>query len=96
MYIIKITILGTKVINRILVLKALTTRDLDNSGNIYITSQKSPSLSNGSWSYYHKEIVKIPFYARNDQSQWENVNLSAFGGLDISGEHSEVEKYPNH
>lgn len=73
------------------VLNSVQGYDLDNSGNIYITSQKSPSLSNGSWSYYHKEIVKIPFYARNDQSQWENVNLSAFGGLDISGEHSEVE-----
>lgn len=73
------------------VLNSVQGYDLDNSGNIYITSQKSPSLSNGSWSYYHKEIVKIPFYARNDQSQWENVNLSAFGGLDISDEHSEVE-----
>ncbi|WP_311135401.1 hypothetical protein [Lactobacillus helveticus] len=42
-----------------------------------MTSQKSPSLSGGAWTYHHKEIVKIPFYARNDQSQWERVHLVA-------------------
>lgn len=73
------------------VLNSVQGYDLDNFGNIYITSQASPSLSDGAWTTHHKEILKIPFYARNDQSQWENVNLSAFRGLDISGEHTEVE-----
>ena len=68
--------------------------DLDNSGNIYISSQLHPTLkSNGSWTVHHKQIVKIPYYAQSEysESQWSSVNLSAFGGLDISGEHSEVE-----
>lgn len=68
--------------------------DLDNDENIYISSQIHPSFkSNGTWSVHHKQIVKIPYYAQNKDSefQWEKVNLSAFGGLDISGKHSEVE-----
>lgn len=68
--------------------------DLDNDGNIYISSQLSPKLSGGSWSVHHKQIVKIPYYARNEaseESEWQSVNLSKFGGLDIAGEHSEVE-----
>ncbi|CDI66358.1 Bacteriocin helveticin-J [Lactobacillus helveticus CIRM-BIA 101] len=67
--------------------------DLDNNGNIYISSQHYPSLKNGHWSVHHKQIVKIPYYAQSEdaESQWSSVNLSAFGGLDISGKHSEVE-----
>ncbi|WP_217271859.1 helveticin J family class III bacteriocin, partial [Lactobacillus helveticus] len=60
--------------------------DLDNNGNIYISSQHYPSLKNGHWSVHHKQIVKIPYYAQSEdaESQWSSVNLSAFGGLDIS------------
>lgn len=68
--------------------------DLDNNGNIYISSQIHPSLnSNGTWSVHHKQIVKIPYYAQSKdlEYEWSTVNLSAFGGLDISGKHSEVE-----
>lgn len=67
--------------------------DLDNNGNIYISSQQAPSLNGSKWSVHHKEIVKIPYYARSEaaESQWVKVNLSDFGGLDISGKHSEVE-----
>lgn len=65
--------------------------DLDNDGNIYISSQLHPSLNGGSWTTHHKQIFKIPYYAHYDQSQWSAVNLSAFKGLDISGHHSEVE-----
>lgn len=67
--------------------------DIDNNGSIYISSQHYPSLKDGHWTVYHKQIVKIPYYAQNKDSefQWEKVNLSAFGGLDISVKHSEVE-----
>ena len=66
--------------------------DLDDAGNIYVTSQKSPSLgSNGKWTTHHKEIVKIPANHRTDSNYWDHVNLSAWGGIDISGKHSEVE-----
>src|SRR5699024_9659932 len=66
--------------------------DLDNDGNIYISSQKSPDFD-GSYHAYHKQIVKIPWNGRSEtkENQWESVNLSAFGGLDISKKHSEVE-----
>lgn len=66
--------------------------DLDNDGNIYISSQKAPDFD-GSYHAYHKQIVKIPWNGRSEtkEDQWESVNLSAFGGLDISKKHSEVE-----
>lgn len=66
--------------------------DLDDAGNIYVTSQKSPLLgSDGKWITHHKEIVKIPANHRTDTSNWGHVNLSAWRGIDISGKHSEVE-----
>src|SRR5699024_6475280 len=34
--------------------------DLDNDGNIYISSQKAPDFD-GSYHAYHKQIVKIPW-----------------------------------
>lgn len=66
--------------------------DLDNDGNIYISSQKAPDFDD-SYHAYHKQIVKIPWNGRSEtkEDQWESVNLSAFGGLDISKKHSEVE-----
>lgn len=66
--------------------------DLDNDGNIYISSQKAPDFD-GSYHAYHKQIVKSPWNGRSEtkEDQWESVNLSAFGGLDISKKHSEVE-----
>lgn len=66
--------------------------DLDNDGNIYISSQKAPDFD-GSYYAHHKQTVKIPYYARSKESedQWRAVNLSEFGGLDIPGKHSEVE-----
>lgn len=66
--------------------------DLDNDGNIYISSQKAPDFD-GSYYAHHKQIVKIPYYARSKESedQWRAVNLSEFGDLDIPGKHSEVE-----
>ncbi|WP_279034170.1 helveticin J family class III bacteriocin [Lactobacillus intestinalis] len=65
--------------------------DLDEKGNIYISSQLHPSLKKGIWTSHHKQLIKIPSYAQNDESQWESVNLSGFKGLDIPGYHSEVE-----
>lgn len=65
--------------------------DLDETGNIYISSQQAPELKEGSWTTHHKQIIKIPTYARTDPSQWDYINLSAWGGLDVSGEHTEVE-----
>ncbi|MDF7639972.1 helveticin J family class III bacteriocin [Lactobacillus sp. ESL0791] len=65
--------------------------DLDDNSNIYISSQKKPDFNNGIYQAHHKQIIKIPYYARSDQSKWLSINLSSFGGLDISGKHSEVE-----
>lgn len=62
--------------------------DLDNAGNIYITSQHKPNMEDH--KYYPKMIKKIPYYAHEETSQWEEVGLSA---VNISGKgmHSEVE-----
>lgn len=67
--------------------------DLDNEGNIYISSQQSPTINKdtGKFTSHHKQIVIIPNYAYNDTNQWRSVNLSAFGKLDIPGKHSELE-----
>ncbi|BDR61078.1 helveticin J family class III bacteriocin [Lactobacillus xylocopicola] len=67
--------------------------DLDDLGNIYITSQKAPVFDEktGKYTAHHKEIIKIPWNFRTDTSNWGNVNLSAWKGIDISGKHSEVE-----
>lgn len=67
--------------------------DLDNSGNIYISSQLKPDYNPGdkTWTTHHKQIVKIPKAYRTKPEQWTSVNLSDWGKLDIKGEHSEVE-----
>lgn len=65
--------------------------DIDDDGNIYISSQKYPTYD-GTYRVHHKQIVKIPYYARNDQSQWVTVNLSNNPGpIDIPGKHTELE-----
>ncbi|WP_277612423.1 helveticin J family class III bacteriocin [Lactobacillus agrestimuris] len=76
---------------KIIFINSIQGFDLDNDGNIYISSQLRPSLNVRGWTTHHKQIVKIPYYAHYDQSQWSAVNLSAFKKLDISGHHSEVE-----
>ncbi|MBP2058939.1 hypothetical protein J2Z60_002130 [Lactobacillus colini] len=78
------------------VLNSIQGFDIDNSGNIYISSQLSPKYDSKSkkWSVHHKQIVKIPFYARNEaaeDSQWQTVNLSKLKIVDLTGKHSEVE-----
>lgn len=73
------------------VLNSVQGYDLDDAGNIYISSQLAPDFKNGKYTAHHKQIVKIPTYARENVSQWETVNLSANGKLDISGEHTELE-----
>lgn len=66
--------------------------DLDEYGNIYISSQLTPTYDKV-WTTHHKKIIKIPAGARSEsaESQWQEVDLSKFKGLDISGKHSEVE-----
>ncbi|KJY54717.1 Uncharacterized protein JF73_17270 (plasmid) [Lactobacillus helsingborgensis] len=77
--------------------------DLDNDGNIYITSQKSPFYDKvkKKFTTYHKQIIKIPSRSENgeklseeeraDMSNWFAVNLSKWKKIDIAGKHSEVE-----
>lgn len=70
--------------------------DIDNNGNIYISCQPSPSTVKGKYTRHHKQIIKIPYYAHEDQEQWTSVNLSKFaqnnpGSLDIPSYNSEVE-----
>lgn len=65
---------------------------IDNKGNIYVTSQKSPTINDaGKWVTHHKQIVKIPYNSRTSTNTWRSVNLSDWGGIDLSGKHSEVE-----
>ncbi|MGQ5709596.1 helveticin J family class III bacteriocin [Lactobacillus sp. PSON] len=77
------------------VLNSVQGYDLDNYGNIYVTSQKSPDIDKrtGKFEAHHKQILKIPAYARNDSSRWSTLDLSAAGVIDIKGKglHSEVE-----
>lgn len=80
------------------ILNSIQGFDIDNSGNIYISSQQAPKMTNkktGSYANgtYHKQVVIIPYDARSDEAeaQWTSLNLSAWGGLDISGHHTEVE-----
>lgn len=70
--------------------------DLDNAGNIYISSQLAPDFDSdtGKYSAHHKQIVKIPTYARTSISNWFTVDLSANAGpIDIHGQgmHTELE-----
>ena len=67
--------------------------DLDNEGNIYLSSQRAPQLSDGKWKLHHKQIIKIPHDARSEslESNWQAVNLSKISKLDLAGKHSELE-----
>ncbi|GHV98367.1 bacteriocin [Lactobacillus nasalidis] len=67
--------------------------DMDNYGNIYISSQKAPEYDSDKkkWATHHKQIIKIPANKRSFADQWISVNLSDWGKIDKSGYHSEVE-----
>ena len=76
--------------------------DIDDYGNIYVTSQLKPDIDSSNGNYigvHHKQIVKIPKSSYHnldectDFSQWSTVNLSKCykKPFDIPGYHSEVE-----
>lgn len=70
--------------------------DIDNSGNIYISCQPSPTKINKKYVGHHKQIIKIPYYAHDDLSSWISVNLSQYAKensntFDLPKFHSEVE-----
>lgn len=80
------------------ILHSLQGFDVDNSNNVFISSQKAPKIDEKTGKFpkgntYHKEILVIPANARYDQNQWTNVNLSASGVIDQpgTGRHTEVE-----
>lgn len=80
------------------ILHSLQGFDVDNSNNVFISSQKAPKIDKATGRFpkgntYHKEILVIPANARYDQNQWTNVNLSASGVIDQpgTGRHTEVE-----
>lgn len=73
------------------ILNSIQGYDIDDNGNIYISSQLAPDFSNGKYTAHHKQIVKIPVNNRQDVSQWETVNLSSDGRLDVTGQHTELE-----
>lgn len=66
--------------------------DLDNAGNIYVSSQLAPDTING--IYHEKNIFKIPVYARTNTSNWIKVDLTKNAGpINIYGQgmHTELE-----
>ena len=66
--------------------------DIDNAGNIYVSSQLAPDTINH--SYYPKNIFKIPTYDRYNTSNWLQVDLSKYAGpINIYGQgmHTELE-----
>lgn len=66
--------------------------DIDNLGNIYVSSQKSPDTLNH--KYYSKNIFKIPTYDRFTTSNWLQVDLDKYAGpINIYGQgmHTELE-----
>ena len=66
--------------------------DIDNAGNIYVSSQLAPDTINH--SYYPKNIFKIPTYYRYNTSNWLQVDLSKYAGpINIYGQgmHTELE-----
>ncbi|WP_353737072.1 helveticin J family class III bacteriocin [Lactobacillus helveticus] len=66
--------------------------DIDNLGNIYVSSQKSPDTLNH--KYYSKNIFKIPTYDRFNTSNWLQVDLDKYAGpINIYGQgmHTELE-----
>lgn len=65
--------------------------DMDDYGNIYISSQLAPKYKNKKWTTHHKQIIKIPANKRSFADQWISVNLSDWGKIDHKGYHSEVE-----
>lgn len=65
--------------------------DMDDYGNIYISSQLAPKYKNKKWTTHHKQIIKIPANKRSFADQWISVNLSDWGKIDHKGCHSEVE-----
>lgn len=76
--------------------------DIDNDGNIYITSQRSPYYdAKKGFKPHHKQIIIIPSRGndgqklseneRSNMHNWFSVDLSAWKGIDISGKHTEVE-----
>lgn len=69
--------------------------DIDDEGNIYISSQPSP-VQKDSYASHHKQIIKIPANAHEDQNQWVSVNLSQYAKyhsntFDVPSHRSEVE-----
>lgn len=80
------------------ILHSLQGFDVDNSNNVFISSQKAPIIDPATGRFpkgntFHKEILVIPANARYDQNQWTNVNLSASGVIDQpgTGRHTEIE-----
>lgn len=69
--------------------------DMDDYGNIYISSQKAPDINSdtGEFTPHHKQIIKIPANKRSFADQWISVNLSYWGKIDHKGYHSEVEGF---
>ncbi len=65
--------------------------DMDDYGNIYISSQLAPKYKDKKWTTHHKQIIKIPASKRSFADQWISVNLSDWGKIDHKGYHSEVE-----
>lgn len=65
--------------------------DLDNAGNIYVSSQLAPDTIGH--HYYPKNIFKIPTFARTDTSNWLKVNLDNNSVINIYGQgmHTELE-----
>lgn len=66
--------------------------DIDNEGNVYVSSQLAPDTVNG--KYHKKNIYKIPTYARTDTDSWLQVDLTNNAGpIDIHGQgmHTELE-----
>lgn len=72
--------------------KSIQGYDIDNAGNIYVSSQLSPDTING--VYHQKNIYKIPTYARTNTGSWLQVDLTHNAGpIDIHGQgmHTELE-----
>lgn len=66
--------------------------DLDNNGNIYVSSQLAPDTL--AHKYYSKNIFKIPTFARTDIANWLKVDLDNNAGpINIYGQgmHTELE-----
>lgn len=72
--------------------KSIQGYDLDNEGNIYVSSQLAPDTLNG--HYHEKNIYKIPTFDRTNTSNWLQVDLTHNAGpINIYGQgmHTELE-----